>query len=302
MADKDILYRNLNEGIILERRRIFEKNLGKNLHLIEKHGGLKSAIPFFNAKNVIVIGAGPSLEKNCELIRKYQHRHEILLVSTDMALRPLVKSGIRPYFVISCETNPVGFFHGIDTSGMHLLAFSCMSNINLRQWRGKISFYNWMHSAPEFSRLWDIAGKELGFVPTGGIVTTQAVSIALGCGIASLILVGNDLAFGSGFYSRGSVWHCGIYNRLYRCVNPESEEINISRRRRGYEIRRGNRVFYTDNQFYAAKTWLEELFQKEKKAVYDCSDPGCSEKYVEKKSLIEVIHTIINTRRKRRSR
>ena len=36
------------------------------------------------------------------------------------------------------------FFSEIDTENMHLLSFSCSSYSNIRKWKGKISFFNWM--------------------------------------------------------------------------------------------------------------------------------------------------------------
>ena len=55
-----------------------------------------------------------------------------------------------------------------------------------------------------YDDLWKEAGEELGFVATGSIVTTQAVSLVLGCGIASLLLVGNDMGFFDRFYASGA--------------------------------------------------------------------------------------------------
>ena len=49
---------------------------------------------------------------------------------------------------------------------------------------------------------------DLGFAATGSIVTTQAISIALGCNIQSLMLLGNDMGFKTEYYVKGnsSLW------------------------------------------------------------------------------------------------
>ncbi len=299
--DKDLLYRNLNDGVIEERFNSFRYNLEKNLSFISRFGGLKRILKFFADRNVIIIGAGPSLDTELEVLRSNHARPDILLLSTDMALKPLYTHGIMPHYVISCETNPVDFFGSLDTERMHLLAFSCMSNINLRKWKGDISFFNWMIDDPLYNSLWERSGRELGALATCSIVTTQAVSFALGCSIRSLMLAGNDLAFKKRYYAGGSLYYTGLFRGYCRLLAGYSGEMNFIRSKREYEIRRGDLLFYSTGQFLAAKVWLEELFSKHHTPVYDCSDPGCSEKYVEKISLNEYF-AITGKRSKRKKR
>lgn len=279
--DRDTLFRELNEGIIKERHRTFRSNLQKNLQHIRRHGGLGRIVPGFADKSVVVAGAGPSLERSYDHLRRFQFRKEIAIIATDMALLPLVRNGIQPGFVISCESTPVNFFRNIATEGMHLLAFSCISNTSLREWQGDISFYNWMIHNRFYDELWEIAGSDLGYVATGNLVTTQAISFALGCGIRSLFLIGNDLGFIDRYYARGTV-HDSRNNKTGRWNTIETGAYNTVRRAREYIIKRNDRVYYSNNQFLAGKLWLEELFQEQPIPVYDGSEPGCSEEHVEK--------------------
>jgi hypothetical protein len=283
--DKQTLYQNLNEGILEERMGAFRRNLRRNRELILRYGGLQRVIPLLRDRHVCVVGAGPSMEKGLGVLKKYQHRRELAIIAVDMALLPLVRYGIRPGFVMSCETLPVDFFGSVDSRDMHLLAFSCMSAVNLERWRGDISFYNWMIGGPEYDELWKEAGTELGSVATGNIVTTQAVALALGCGIRSLLLMGNDLAFRGRYYARGAVTHDSALRRIDRFSTVDTMEFETLRRRRDYELYRGDRKYYTSHQFLAAKSWLEELLPKQEVEVHDCSDPGLSEKCVKKSSI-----------------
>jgi hypothetical protein len=287
--DKETLYRNLNEGMLAERLEAFRRNLEKNLGSIRKYGGIQRVLPELRDRHVCVAGAGPSLDGCLGHLKKYQHRRELVLIAVDMALLPLVRSGIRPAFVMSCETMPVDFFGGSDTAGMHLLAFSCMSPVNLKKWKGDISFFNWMMQGPGYDGLWERAGRGLGSVATGNIVTTQAVALALGCGIRSLLLVGNDLAFGRSYYARGSVSHDVEHRRSDRFSPAAAAEMNSIRRRRDYELHRGGSLFFTSHQFLAAKTWLEDLLARQSTPVFDCSNPGLSEKSAKKTGLREYL-------------
>ncbi len=292
MTEKDNLFKNLNQGILEERLRIFDRYLEKNLPLIKKHGGLKKLVNLINKKRVVVIGAGPSLEENLPVLKKFQKSRETIFIAADMALKPLVKSGISPHYVFSCETNPVDYFGGVDTRRMHLVAFSCMSHSSLRLWKGNISFYNWMIDRPEYNFLWEKAGGDLGFLGTGGVITTQAVSFALGCGAASLVMTGNDLAFRDKYYAGAGVRHEMMFLNYERTLNAYSVEKNLIRRMREYDIVRDNEVYFTNGQFLASKYWLEDLFKNESFTVYDSSIPGCSGSFIKKISLKDFFNKI----------
>jgi hypothetical protein len=196
-----------------------------------------------------------------------------------MALMPLVKNSIIPNFVISCETKASSFFDGIDSSNMCLLSFACISPSNLRKWKGTIAFYNWMLEG-EYNMLWDKSGRDLGFLATGSIVTTQAISLALGCEIKSLLLCGNDLAFGWNFYVPGTIAEASYGHTIDRFNVKTSKEADIVRRNSKYKIVRKNRFYFTNHQMLAAKTWLEDLFKNSSLSVFDCSEPGCAESSV----------------------
>ncbi len=287
MVNKDELYKALNEGVLSERLRRYERNLERNMPLIKRHGGVRKIVGDFSGKHVVVIGAGPSLDKNLHLLKKFQHRRECVFVSADMALKPLIRGGVRPGYVFSCETVPVDYFGRIETGAMRLVAFSCISHVNLRRWSGDISFYNWMMQGGEYDALWSRAGTDLGFVATGNIVTTQAVAFALGCGISSLLLVGNDLGFRERYYSRGTASWASMDEKRSRFTPFESIEYSMVRFHREYEVRRGELVYFTNSQFLAAKLWLEDLFRKTDVPVYDCGEPGCSETAVRRAEAAE---------------
>lgn len=289
---KDELFSALNSGMIAERGRAFRKNLEKNLPMIAEHGGLAGIVQRISGKHAVVIGAGPSLDANIELLSGISGDSRFVLVAADMALKPLITAGVVPDYVITCETLSPGFFSGIDSERMHLLAFSCSSHSSLRSWKGKISFYNWMIEGDFFSSLWDLAGSTLGYVATGSTVTTQAVAIVMGCGILSLMLLGNDLGFYDRFYASGTARMDRNCLLLDRFVTLTGVEMKTCRNNRQYEIVRDGRTFYTNNQFLAARYWLEDLFAREPFPVADCSFPGCSASIVYKTGLNEYIESI----------
>ncbi len=300
MINRHEIYKNLNDGLKDERSASLRRNLEKNISLICSSGGLWEVVPDFSGKHVVIIGAGPSLDRNICYLKKYSSRLDYVYLAADMALRPLLLLGIKPEYVITCETTPTDFFSGLDTRDIHLLAFSCSSASNIRKWKGKISFYNWMIEGEPYTELWNMAGRDIGSVATGSIVTTQAVSIVLGCNVASLLLVGNDMGFYDRFYAAGSV---NSDRRLLSSgrFNPDVNlEMNTVRKCRHYEIRRNGKLFYTNHQFLAAKYWLEDLFKKNPYPVVDCSIPGCSESIVVRMELKDYFDSVDKKRRRGR--
>lgn len=296
MIDQEELFSKLNEGMISERSRVFKNNLRKNLPLIRKWGGLRQVVGDFAGKHVLVIGSGPSLDNCYGVLEILRTRDDILFLASDMALKPLCAHGISPQYVITCETTPSDFFSEVETDDMHLLSFSCSSYSNIRKWNGKISFFNWMADGDLYDKLWREAGEDLGFVATGSIVTTQAVSLVLGCGVASLLMVGNDMGFFDRFYASGaSPAEKKFFNS--RRFNPgTSIDMNKGRIARDYQIKRDGELFYTNNQFLAARMWLENLFKSAPYPVADCSRPGCSAGVVHKINLSEYLAVISGRR------
>jgi hypothetical protein len=274
--NKSEIYAGINTGILGERARALRRNCARNLKLITRFGGLARVVDMLAEKHAIVVGAGPSLERAIPELRRCFQRPDVVLIAADMALRPLLAAGIRPHFAISCETTPVPFFQGIASGGMHLLAFSCMSHRNLSHWQGDISFYNWMIKGEFYEDLWREAGEDLGYVATGSVVLSQAVSIALGCAIRSLALTGNDLGFRRSYYARGAVSLHRFVRGATRTIPAESAEFSVIRANRMYEIRREGALFHTNHIFLSARMWFEELFKSARVPIYDSSEPGVS--------------------------
>ncbi len=163
-----------------------------------------------------------------------------------------------------------------------------------------MSFYNWMLDGDTFDELWRISGEDLGFLATGSIVTTQAVAFAMGCEIDSLLLVGNDLGFTTRYYTGETISYRKSRREVTRFSPFSSIDFIQARNRREYEIRRGEKIFYTNSQFLAAKMWLEELFSKSDVKIFDSSIPGCSEKFVKKIDTAEYFSSFKRKRKKKK--
>lgn len=143
-----------------------------------------------------LVAAGPSLDKNIEHLKLIKGKCPIFTV--DGALPSLIKSGIRPDFVISVEGDAeVGWFwEDLDTKGLTLICSTVSSPDALETWQGDVYFTNaWISDTGEY---------DLGKLWSGGNVSTVMMSFAVGmCFINPTIFVGHDFSFKEkdpGFY------------------------------------------------------------------------------------------------------
>ena len=294
--DTSELFNRINDGVVSERIHAIARNIGMNGYMIRRHGGLSPVVNELKNRHCIIAGAGASLDGGIRDLRRIAMRNSVVVISTDMAYCALIRQGITPEYAISCETTPRDFFSGCDTSKSVLLAFSGVCPRIVREWKGAVRFYNWMVKGDPYDELWKRAGVELGFVATGSSVSTQAVSMAMGCGIKSILLAGNDFGFYDSMYARGVIRNDDVYRESTRRSPVPSIAFGQCRAARHYIIKR-DKNYYTNHQFLAAKQWLESLFLSHGSGVYDAGNPGCAGKNIEKMNVRDYAERIVGSGR-----
>ncbi len=191
-----ILHREINRQFTLDQRGLSERNLIENLHFIAKStpiGKLRDAL-----KNVpaYIIGAGPSLDRNKDELKKVNDR--AFLIAVDTALGPLIQSEITPHVVITVDPRELVFehFRSIPSLDSTALVFSPSSSPQvLQRYReqarpvslnpGDFMLLNRLHTCLDMGEP----------VPRGYMVGHHAFNVARHLGCSPLILVGMDLAF-----------------------------------------------------------------------------------------------------------
>lgn len=96
---------------------------------------------------IVLVAAGPSLDKNIHLLKEYQNN--CLILCADIVLFKLIENGIKPDFVINIDPHPeisVGWKDlsdtWYDTSDMILACPTTANYETLCNWKGKILFFN----------------------------------------------------------------------------------------------------------------------------------------------------------------
>lgn len=155
------------------------------------HGILPEDIP------VIVVSAGPSLNKNIMDLKKAVGR--ACIIATDTAMKPLLNAGITPnLFVIIDGLKPGVLFEHKDLSKVPMVTMTGVSIEPMKCHCGKKFFYN-SNSPLEQKILTDLSEKEkknriLPALVTGGSVANSAYSLGVYMGAKTIILIGQDLA------------------------------------------------------------------------------------------------------------
>lgn len=146
---------------------------------------------------VIVVSAGPSLNKNISELKNIKGR--ACIIATDTAMKPLLNAGIIPHlFVIVDGLKPANLFQHKDISKVGMVTMTGVSVEPMKIHKGKKFFY-WSGSGFEGKILSELGEKErrdmrLPDLPSGGSVATSAYSLGIYMGAKVIILIGQDLA------------------------------------------------------------------------------------------------------------
>lgn len=146
---------------------------------------------------VIVVSAGPSLNKNIMDLKKAVGK--ACIIATDTAMKPLLNAGILPnLFVIIDGLKPGLLFEHKDISKVPMVTMTGVSLEPMAYHKGKKFFY-YSSSPLEQKILTDLGNKvkqncTLIDLPTGGSVANNAYSLGVYMGARTIILIGQDLA------------------------------------------------------------------------------------------------------------
>ena len=170
-------------------------NFESNRKIIERHPGVQALKNKFPEIPAILVGAGPSLDKNLLYLARAKERS--VLIASDAALKPLLKHGIEPEFVMVLDPQEeiAKFLTGIPSNKFTLVAPTIVHPRILSLWEGTVVFYH--KFAPDISVLTQVQKEmpEVGVLTPGGTVLSVAYDLAFQIGASPIIFVGQDLSY-----------------------------------------------------------------------------------------------------------
>jgi len=102
---------------------------------------IKNTKPYAH-KPVVIVAAGPSLDKNIHLLKEYQNNCVILCA--DVTLFKLLQNDIKPDFVVNIDPSDSlrRYWVNLDTTNLTLVCPTTVSSRTLETWRGNVYFFN----------------------------------------------------------------------------------------------------------------------------------------------------------------
>ncbi|EIW20918.1 protein of unknown function DUF115 [Pelosinus fermentans A11] len=191
----------LNLVTLIKMGPDFVSNTLLNLAQYCAQPGIASLFERLAGKPVIIVAAGPSLNKNIQLLKKAKGKAAIFAVGT--ALKALNKCGIEPDLVFSIDPQLLNYekhFKGVDMGGASLVAEIQSHHMILENFQGTVFVSGSMGILKWFGD--SIESK--GTTQSGGSVAHNAFTAAYQMGANPIILVGQDLAYARDGHSHAS--------------------------------------------------------------------------------------------------
>jgi|GEM_PF-965201 len=178
----------------------------------------------FKDRPFIVVSAGPSLEKNFDLLREV--RDKAVIVATDAVLGKMLKSGIPPHIVCALER---GFptYDLLFAENVELYPEECSRILMITQavctpkiygrWPGPKAIVGKAELPLDQWFLGAVVGGNM--IPSGASVAHMNYMLGSVLGASSVALIGQDLALGEGGKTHaGDIFGEGELNKLQKSV------------------------------------------------------------------------------------
>ncbi|MED4461188.1 motility associated factor glycosyltransferase family protein [Metabacillus fastidiosus] len=261
------------------------KNNLKNLKWLQRSKDTAQLKDKFKGKPAIVVSAGPSLNKNIQELKRTAHK--AVIIAVDTIVNKLLMEGITPDFVCSVERGKetYDYFYQdanipeeVTLVGPPLLdsrVFSSFQGDIILPMRKGISEYSWLQGI--------LGMQNDSFIEMGSSCAHVAFGLAMHLGAQPIILVGQDLAFGT---NEGQSHAVGT-------IYDDKLNLNDSKRLfQDYEIEGyyGGEVRTTFIWVYF-KQWFEAQISNHQLFVINATEGGAKINSTVQKSLKETIDT-----------
>ena len=287
--------RSINTNTLTRFEKLWLRNISGNTQAIIAAIPLDELKDFFSNSPTLIIGAGPSLEKNIPLIRKSQS--SFLIIAVDTVVKTLLLYDIIPDIVVTVDPQKINskYIENLPSKAKNIIFVAepsiCPSSI--RYLNNPIIFFDTIF--PYYHLLCTFFGYK-GTIELGGSVATSAFEIAIKLGCEPLILVGVDLAYtNNAYHVHGSMYEEFWFSEVTRWKTHDQclfrlidyENLRISKNKIG-------NIIWTDAKFDMFIKWFEErinkLNQKQNFKCFNVSEIGYpieGIQYVEFQTLVQ---------------
>lgn len=222
-------------------------NLNNNFknNILQGDECVDSLQDIFFEKDLYIIAAGPSLDKNFMELKEVKERNpNAIVLATGTVFKKLIENGIQPDYIIIIDANPevLNQIENFETGEIPLLYLSTVYHKVPRIYSGKkyIIFQEGYQKAEEYAKK-----KSYHLYQTGGSVSTTALELGIQFRCRRIIFLGLDLAYSN--------------NMDHASGTSSVNQIKSANLRKVTDIN-GNRV-YTVKSLDIYRRWIERRIQ-----------------------------------------
>ncbi len=182
--------------------RKYLSNTLENITKIVENPPIKKLFGRFRNVPAVVVSAGPSLDRNLDLLRVLER--SALIICVDTSLGPLYRAGIKPHLVLAGDSSEQNFKHlkGLGDTGAALVAEPMTHPGIITEFKGEKFIMSFNEAL--MRRLAEFMG-DFGIVKAWGSISTGAFDLARRLGCDPIVFVGQDLSFPEGrYYAHGT--------------------------------------------------------------------------------------------------
>lgn len=257
---------------IMNQRKMLHSNFKENiLHYDYSVDKLKEEC---QGKKVFIVAAGPSLDKNFQLLKEVQEGS--IVIATGTVYRKLLSNGIRPDYVIVTDGNArvVNQIKGYEEETIPMLVLSTAYHQFAKKYAGAkyLICQNGFEQAEEYAKK-----KGYGLNKTGGSVSTTALDVSIQLGASEIIFLGLDLSYPNNF-----VHAAGTSRRNLEDTTGLIQVKDIH-----------DQLVYTTKVLDSYRSWIEKRVAEEKGQAIrfiDATEGGAKIAGMEIRTLREVLY------------
>ena len=236
----------LYDNTILRYKYLWFETELQNLYFLKDGYNMANFKDCFKDKPVVVVSAGPSLNKNVKLLKKIQGK--VIILCAFSAAKVLEKEGIKPDFLTSIDS----LQYGLSEYESNIPLIICHNgNKELMKEHRAEKIIHISYSIPLIllkDKLMSDNLKELNKYGIGGDVSYFTVMTAKFLGASTIILIGQDYSWvdNENAHAHGTVHKKTEIYKQYHKGTMEKEDVN------------GNKV-YTNEVFWNYKQNMEDF-------------------------------------------
>ena len=261
--DEQELQAVISKNTIILRTKQWVENFFCNLPYVQQGIGVAALHGCLRGIPAILVGAGPSLDKNIHLLKDLRSKAAIIVC--DAALGAVLNADCQPHLVLVADSKqrvikyitPVGH----DTSNLLMIADTRIHPEVRDAWKGQIVWYQGPQiEASPFCCVAHQWSGQIGVLGSGGCVTSTMWCMAQAMLInIPIIFIGQDCSFTNiAHHHANSVKNTELYDTSNLIEEEDTD---------------GNRV-WTNGPLKSFRTWFEQMFLMNLGIHVNCTEGG----------------------------